>query len=100
MPEIRETSPYAECFAALRDHAAKARIDIRIRRLSQNNPGEVRPLAMAFLNSESIQARAIGFISSSKERQLSSFLLEGVTALNSQTLDRPEALLAILRGSQ
>lgn len=58
------------------------------------------PLAMAFLNSESIQARAIGFISSSKERQLSSFLLEGVTALNSQTLERPEALLAILRGSQ
>ena len=47
------------------------------------------PLAMASLNSESITARAIGFSSSSKERQLSSFLLEGVTALNSRTLDRP-----------
>lgn len=29
-------------FAALRDRAAKARIDIRIRRLSLNSPGDVR----------------------------------------------------------
>ena len=44
MFEIRETSAYAEWFAALRDRVAKARIDIRIRRLSQNNPGDVRPV--------------------------------------------------------
>ena len=44
MLEIREASAYAEWFAALRDRVAKARIDIRIRRLSQNNPGDVRPV--------------------------------------------------------
>jgi len=44
MLEIRETSAYADWFAALRDRVAKARIDIRIRRLSLNNPGDVRPV--------------------------------------------------------
>jgi putative addiction module killer protein len=44
MLEIRETSAYAKWFAALRDRTAKARIDIRIRRLSLGNPGDVRPV--------------------------------------------------------
>jgi putative addiction module killer protein len=44
MLEIRETSAYAAWFSALRDRAAKARIDIRIRRLSLGNPGDVRPV--------------------------------------------------------
>jgi putative addiction module killer protein len=42
MLEIRETSAYAAWFTALRDRVAKARIDIRIRRLSLGNPGDVR----------------------------------------------------------
>ena len=44
MLEIRETSAYAAWFSALRDRTAKARIDIRIRRLSLGNPGDVRPI--------------------------------------------------------
>ena len=44
MLEIRETSAYARWFSALRDRTAKARIDIRIRRLSLGNPGDVRPV--------------------------------------------------------
>jgi putative addiction module killer protein len=43
MLEIRETSAYASWFAALRDRTAKARIDIRIRRLSLGNFGDTRP---------------------------------------------------------
>lgn len=35
---------YTEWFAGLRDRTAKARIDIRIRRLSLGNPGEVKPV--------------------------------------------------------
>jgi putative addiction module killer protein len=42
MLEIRETFAYAAWFAALRDRPAKARIDIRIRRLSLGNSGDIR----------------------------------------------------------
>jgi putative addiction module killer protein len=44
MLEIRQTAAYSAWFAGLRDRAAKARIDIRIRRLSLGNPGDVRSL--------------------------------------------------------
>ena len=42
MIEIRETENYARWFERLRDREAKARINIRIRRLSLGNPGEVK----------------------------------------------------------
>ena len=42
MIEIRQTEQYAEWFSKLRDSRAKGRIDIRIRRLSLGNPGDVR----------------------------------------------------------
>ncbi len=44
MHEIRQTEIYAEWFASLRDRQARARIDVRIRRLSLGNPGDVRPV--------------------------------------------------------
>ena len=44
MFEIRQTDTFAEWFAGLRDRHAKARIDVRIRRLSLGNPGDVRPV--------------------------------------------------------
>jgi len=44
MLEIRETSAYAAWFAALRDRTAKARINIRIRRLSLGNSGDICPV--------------------------------------------------------
>ena len=44
MIEIRETSAYAVWFASLRDRTAKARIDIRLRRLSLGNSGDIRPV--------------------------------------------------------
>ncbi len=42
MLEVRQTSLYSEWFADLRDRTAKVRIDIRIRRLSLGNPGDVK----------------------------------------------------------
>ena len=42
--EIRQTGVYARWFRRLRDREARARIDIRIRRLSLGNPGDVRPV--------------------------------------------------------
>ena len=42
--KIRQTEVYAQWFASLRDQRARARIDVRIRRLSLGNPGDVRPV--------------------------------------------------------
>lgn len=44
MIEIRQTEAYADWYAGLRDRQARARIDVRIRRLSLGNPGDVRPV--------------------------------------------------------
>jgi putative addiction module killer protein len=44
MLEVRQTVAYAEWYSALRDRQAKTRIDIRIRRLSLGNPGDVKPV--------------------------------------------------------
>jgi len=44
MIEIRQTEVYARWFDGLRDARARSRIDIRIRRLSLGNPGDVRPV--------------------------------------------------------
>ncbi len=42
--EIHQTEVYARWFGRLRDREARARIDIRIRRLSLGNPGDARPV--------------------------------------------------------
>ena len=44
MIEIRQTEQYAKWFKSLRDHNARMRINIRIRRLSLGNPGDVKPV--------------------------------------------------------
>ncbi len=44
MIEIRQTEIYAKWFARMKDVRAKARIDIRVRRLSLGNPGDVKPV--------------------------------------------------------
>ena len=44
MLEVRQTAVYTTWFSSLRDRAAKVRIDIRIRRLSLGNPGDVKPV--------------------------------------------------------
>lgn len=44
MIEIRQTETYSRWFNDLRDNQARARINIRIRRLSLGNPGDVKPV--------------------------------------------------------
>jgi len=41
---IRQTENYRHWFSKLKDPKAKARIDVRIRRLSLGNPGDVKPV--------------------------------------------------------
>jgi putative addiction module killer protein len=42
--EIRQTDQYGKWFEKLADHRAKARIDVRIRRMSLGNFGDVKPV--------------------------------------------------------
>jgi putative addiction module killer protein len=44
MIRIQQTEAYAKWFSGLRDRVARARIDIRIRRLSLGNPGDAKPV--------------------------------------------------------
>jgi putative addiction module killer protein len=44
MIEVRQTDVFAAWFGGLRDREARARILVRIRRLSLGNPGDVRPV--------------------------------------------------------
>ncbi len=42
--EVRQTSTYARWFDGLRDRQARARINVRLRRLSLGNHGDARPV--------------------------------------------------------
>jgi putative addiction module killer protein len=44
MVEIRKTALYSHWFESLRDRQARARIDVRVLRLSSGNPGQHRVL--------------------------------------------------------
>jgi putative addiction module killer protein len=44
MIEIRQTEVYSRWFRRLRDRQARARINVRIRRLSLGNPADVKPV--------------------------------------------------------
>jgi putative addiction module killer protein len=44
MIQIQQTETYVRWFAGLRDRVARARIDIRIRRLSLGNAGDAKPV--------------------------------------------------------
>lgn len=44
MIEIRQTMYFAKWLSGLRDHRARGRIEARIDRLRQGNPGDVKPV--------------------------------------------------------
>lgn len=44
MVEVRQTKVYMTWFEELRDRVAKVRINLRIRRLSLGNPGDIKPV--------------------------------------------------------
>jgi putative addiction module killer protein len=44
MIEVRQTDVFADWFAGLKDRQARARIAVRIRRLSLGNPGDLKPV--------------------------------------------------------
>ena len=44
MMQVQQTEAYAKWFSGLRDRVARARIDIRIRRLSLGTTGDAKPV--------------------------------------------------------
>ncbi|WP_339757790.1 type II toxin-antitoxin system RelE/ParE family toxin [uncultured Hoeflea sp.] len=44
MLEVRQTEVFAKWLAKLRDKEAKARILVRIRRMTLGNPGDIKPV--------------------------------------------------------
>jgi putative addiction module killer protein len=62
MIEVRESDVFKAWFAGLRDQEARARIRLRVRRLSAGNPGDVKPVGKASLKCGSTMAQATGFI--------------------------------------
>lgn len=44
MFEVRQTEVFAKWLAKLRDNEAKARILVRIRRMTLGNPGDIKPV--------------------------------------------------------
>ncbi len=85
MIEIRQTEVYASWFAKLRDRQARARIDVRIRRLSLGNPGDVRPVGEGFRNCALITGQAIGSTLYNAVRWSLSCWLAAPKALKSKT---------------
>lgn len=61
MIEVRQTEEFAAWLRALRDRRARARILIRMDRLSLGNPGDVKPIGEGV--SEMRTARVTGSIS-------------------------------------
>ena len=47
MVEIRKTALYTRWFESLRDRQARARVNVRVFRLSHGNPGQHRVLTAA-----------------------------------------------------
>ena len=64
MLEVRQTDVFAAWFAGLRDREARARITVRIRRLSLGNPGDVKSVGSGVSEMRIDYVRAIGSISS------------------------------------
>jgi len=62
--EIRQTETFAAWFRNLRDRRAKARILVRIDRLSLGNPGDAKPVGEGVSELRIDYAQAIEFISS------------------------------------
>lgn len=44
MPEVIRTDVFDDWLKGLRDLKGRARVDMRIRRLAEGNPGDVRPI--------------------------------------------------------
>jgi putative addiction module killer protein len=68
MIEVRETSTYAKWFAKLADRDAKARIVMRIRRLSLGNFGDAKSIGNGIAELHRLRSGLSGLFPETRER--------------------------------
>ena len=61
MLTIRQTTIYEAWFAGLRDERARARIDVRIKRLALGNAGNVKPVGEGVSELRRVEFAACGW---------------------------------------
>jgi len=89
MIQIQQTEAYAKWFSGLRDRVARARIDIRIRRLSLGNAGDAKPVGDGVSELRVDHGSGTGSISSSAVRLGSSCWPEETRPLRTRTSATP-----------
>jgi putative addiction module killer protein len=92
MIEIRQTPQYSKWFKSLRDHNARARIDIRIRRPSLGNPGDVRPVGEGISELRIDYARGYRIYFLERGNQYVLLLLGGDKSSQDQDIVKAKAL--------
>lgn len=98
MPSIRQTNEYSLWFSKLRDKNARARILVRIRRLSLGNPGDVKSVGngVSELRIDYGPGYRIYFVARGEE--LVVLLAGGDKSSQSKDVEKAKKLLAELEG--
>ena len=92
MLEVRQTDAYERWFRTLRDRQAQARINIRARRLSLGNAGDVRPVGegLSELRIQYGPGYRVYFIQIDRDSAV--LLLGGDKSTQSQDIEKAHAL--------
>jgi putative addiction module killer protein len=92
MIEIRQTELYAKWFKSLKDHNARMRINIRIRRLSLGNPGDVKPVGEGVSELRIDYGPGYRVYFATKESELILLLIGGDKSSQQKDIDKAKAL--------
>jgi putative addiction module killer protein len=95
--QIRQTETYARWFAGLRDIRARARIDVRIRRLSLGNPGDARSVGAGVYELRIDCGPGYRVYYAQTGRELILLLCGGDKKTQARDVKEAKALLAALR---
>jgi putative addiction module killer protein len=95
--QIRQTETYAKWFAGLRDIRARARIDVRIRRLSLGNPGDARSVGAGVYELRIDYGPGYRVYYAQTGRELILLLCGGDKKTQARDVKEAKALLAALR---
>lgn len=100
MIEVRETEDFARWFRRIRDPQLRARILVRIRRLSLGNPGDVRPVGSGVSELRIDYGPGYRIYVLSRGTVLVILLAGGEKSTQQQDIERAKELAADIRRSR